>query len=179
MDADSPADSDHHRYVRMLQTLRRFGEGSKSLKECIDELGPLIDGLCAADPDWKDQFSGLWAELEHVFEECVERQSLLTSDEYLHIAEIAKEMKGMALDVLDWSEEEKAAIKLIVNSRRPDLAPDCDAGFASGFSATQANGLHDALREEIAENRFEVGRRDDWGELLEDLVSRIKAPQDE
>ena len=175
VDADRElAASDHHCYVRMVRTLRRFGEGSTSLKECIDELQPLIDALRAADPDWEDQFSGLWAELEHVFEQCVERQSLLTTDEYLHIAEIAQEMKDMVMDVLDWSEDEKAAIALIVTSRRPDLAPDLDSGFASGFSVTQANGLYDALREEIAQNRFEVGRRDDWGELLEDFMSRIK-----
>jgi hypothetical protein len=176
---DELAASDHRCYVSMLRTLRRFGEGATSLKECIDELHPLVGRLRAADPDWKDQFSGLLAELQHTFDECVERQSLLTNDEFLLVAAIAKEMKVMVLDVVEWSEDEREAINLIVRARRPDLASDLDAGFASGFSATQSRGIYEALREEVAEDRFEVGKRDAWSELLEDFIARIKPPSDE
>jgi hypothetical protein len=88
-------------------------------------------------------------------------------------------MQGMVMDVLDWSADERRAIKLIVEARRPDITPDLDAGFASGFSAAQAKGIYDALREEAAENRFLVGKRDDWGELLEEFIGRMEPPAGE
>ncbi len=173
MDADTAAGSDHRVYAAMLHTLRLFLEGSTSLKACIDELTPLIGQLHDADPDWLEQFSSQHEALQETFERCVERQSPLTNDEYLSVKEIVRDMKAMVSDVIGWSDDEKQAIRLIVSDRRADLVPSLDAGFVSGFSSAQVSGIREALREEIAENGYQQGSRDDWGELLEDFVDRI------
>jgi hypothetical protein len=121
----------------MLRTLSQFQEGSQTLHGCIKYLETLLGQLQTADQSWKDRFCELWSELQYTYDQCVERQSGLLNEEYARVIAVAREMEAMVLAARAWYEEEKQALRLIVENHRPDLLGDLDAGLRSGFSGKQ------------------------------------------
>ncbi len=58
---------DIRQYDLMLNVIKDYKEGKKSLKQLIDDLDGLLNVLENAEQKWKDEFHNEWWNLEQVY----------------------------------------------------------------------------------------------------------------
>ncbi|MDQ6766691.1 MAG: hypothetical protein M3Z41_02685 [Candidatus Eremiobacteraeota bacterium] len=157
----------------MLRSVSAFREGSQPLKQLIADLRTSTAQLRAVDQQWKDEFEELVSALEYIHDTCAERQSPPTREEFDQIVAAVDALAALVSRERTWTEQQIEVVRQIVWDRRPELLDAVDAAFESGFSAKTAYELRNALREEIDEKGTSDGSLNEWGQICEDLISRI------
>ncbi len=170
----TPESSDQREYAHMQRKLRKFQEGSQTLRDLIEGLQDAFDHLQVAEQSWKDEFHAYWSDLEFIFSDCLERQSFLSSVEHDRVVAVVKTLDEMVTKARRWSDLELEALRAIVDHQRPDLSSDLESGLRSGFSAQQVRDIRSAIGDEILENGKTAGELNAWGEACEDFIWRIE-----
>lgn len=172
----TPEASDQRLYAEMQRRLRRFQGGDQTLRELTAGLQTAFEHLQTPEQSWRDEFWGLWSELEYTYDQCQEKASGLTGEEYKHVVGTAKMMDTMLAAKRTWSKLEVQTLRAVINNQRPELLRDLESALGKGLEPKLVREIRTALRDEIAENGTTEGALNDWGEACEDFMWRIEPP---
>jgi hypothetical protein len=157
----------------MLRSVHKFQEGSETLRTLVEILKRCVGELQAAEEPWKNEFEALVTDLEYSLDQSIDRESGLSSHEFIRLTTVVTDIEWMILAARTWSDLEKQTLRKIVEVQRPELLGDLDTALRSGYTPKQVREIRDAVGDELAENGVTNGEINDWGIICEDFLARI------